>query len=120
MSVFREEDFNIGFTKFITYSLRVIFSIIFIASIGMLGYFIIARGNKVSILLTVLYALFTFFMYIGIKKNINKRMMIGLTIMLGLFLRIIWAFSLHNSNESWKKNYSFDLMWFSTVYRTFV
>lgn len=96
MSVFREEDFNIGFTKFITYSLRVIFSIIFIASIGMLGYFIIARGNKVSILLTVLYTLFTFFMYIGIKKNINKRMMIGLTIMLGLFLRIIWAFSLHN------------------------
>ncbi len=91
-----KNNFNEKFTKFITYSLIVIFSIIFIASIGMLGYFIVVRGNKLSTLLVGLYALFSFFMYVGIKKSINKKIMIGLIIMLGLFLRTIWAFSLEN------------------------
>lgn len=96
MCAFRKETFSINFTKFVTHSLRVIFSIIFIASIGMLGYFMIVRGNKISIILTALYVLFSFFMYVGIKKRINKKIMIGLIIILGFFLRTIWAFSLDN------------------------
>ena len=96
MCAFRKETFSINFTKFVTHSLRVIFSIIFVASVGMLGHLIMFRGNKLSIILTGLYVLLSFFLYIGIKKNINKKVMIGLIIMLGLILRTIWAFSLDN------------------------
>jgi hypothetical protein len=100
----KEEDensktncFEKSFSKFVVYSLRVVFIIIAIGALAELVYFSIFQASLIlNIELIMLYLIFGFGIYLGIKKKVTTKTMLYIMLALGLSLRIIWAFSIES------------------------
>ncbi|SFC37274.1 glycosyltransferase family 39 protein [Clostridium uliginosum] len=88
--------FEMKFSKFMVYYLRIIITIITLAAIGELGYYTLFKKSFLNIGLISLYIVLSSITYFVIKKKVNKRIMISLMLFIGLVLRIIWTFSLTN------------------------
>lgn len=83
------------FSRFVVYSLRIIFIIISIGALTELVYFSMFQTSIIlNIELIMSYLIFGFGVYFAIKKKITAKTMLYIMIALGLILRIIWAFSI--------------------------
>lgn len=86
-----------SFSRFIVCSLRIIFAIIGVGALAELVYFSIFQTSIIlNVELILFYLILSFGVYIGIQKKITPRIMLYIMIVLGLVLRIIWAFSIEN------------------------
>lgn len=84
--------FGERFTKFIVYSLIILFLIIF-GTAAHSVYENYTDLNIVNIALILIYAVLTIGLLYGISKKVNKKKLLFSIIFAGFFLRLIWALS---------------------------
>ena len=87
---------NQGFSKFVNYALRVIFSIIAVGVVGMLGMYMFFQNSIVNIPLIAVYVCFTLLFIYALRKKIDCKIILGVIIAGGFLLRIMWCFSIKN------------------------
>jgi hypothetical protein len=83
---------SVRFTNFVTYSLVILFLILFGTSAHSV-YENYKDLNMVNIILILIYSVLTISLIYGISKKVNKKKLLYAIIFSGFVLRLIWALS---------------------------
>lgn len=82
-----------GFSRFVVYALRVIFSLIAAGTVIKLGYYLKYQKLSLSLGIIAVYVLGIFLMIYGLRKRVDRKVMLCIILITGLILRIIWCAS---------------------------
>lgn len=87
------EEFSNGFSKFVMYSLRIIFIAILLTSLGICINNIRYKFSSLDVILIGLYIVLTCLFVFALKKKLDYRMILLSIIGGGTVLRVIWCVS---------------------------